>query len=89
MGSGMSIDLCIPDRLHLFFYRITRVASIKKAPVKWAYISSGFKSPPFPVACYGVTEQREEFEKPWCLKTNSSSPEYPVRWRGDLLFSTQ
>ena len=35
----------------------------------------------FPVACYGVTEQSEELEKPWYLKTNSTSSEYPVRLR--------
>jgi len=35
----------------------------------------------FPVACFGVAEQRKELEKPWCLKTNSTFSEYPVRLR--------
>jgi len=39
------------------------------------------KSTLFPVACRGVTEQREELEKPWCLKANHISSEYPVRLR--------
>jgi len=41
------------------------------------------------VACRGVTEQREELEKPWCLKANHTSSEYPVACGGDLLSNPQ
>jgi len=39
----------------------------------------------FPVAYCGVTEQREELEKPWGLKANHISTEYPVAYGGDFL----